>query len=125
MNWDASCWTQRHHPGRRGRTEERRPRHNSKSFLVIIYTIRRLGQQGFGLKERDIVDRGMGCGCHRVSPDILYVQPFASRETPVARTRRVDSIGGVVLGMRNTLYNIDEAVRRGKGMSDSVQETGH
>ena len=37
----------------------------------------------------------------------------------------MDSIGGVVLGMRNTLYNIDEAVRRGKGMSDSVQETGH
>ena len=42
--------------------------------------------------------------------------------TPEARTRRVDSIGGVVLGMRNTLYNIDEAVRRSKVMSESVPE---
>lgn len=40
----------------------------------------------------------VGHGRHQESPDILYVQPVASRETPGARARWVDQYWVVVVG---------------------------
>lgn len=110
--------------GARQVDEARRPRHTSTSFLAIYIfdSIRTLGQQGRGLKERGIVDRGWAVdatGCRQcLVCTACRLRGDASDEDPAG-----GQYWGVVLGMRNTLYNIVGAAKNSKGHEQTNSTT--